>query len=687
VRLQLPRNTERGFTLIELLVVAPVAILAIAGLISLMVALIGDVSASRERSVSSYDVQDALDRIEQDARIATTFMPTFSLITSPQGRNNTTGQFTTTSGDIIMSQYATTASPYDATRKVVYYADQPYACNSSTYTLNRPMTVRVIYFTTTSGSNTTLWRRTILPSWSTTASGTTKVCDTPWQRDSCAAAVMPNANCQAQDEKMLDYVSTFSTTYYADSGATTTDVRNAASFKVSLTQTKQVAGESIATNGVTRASHINVTTDDIPAAPSISVYNPAINTYNNPVLTTFSWDAVKNAAVYTVRYQINGGAWQNQPDQTGTQFQVTDARPNDQINIRVASKNDMGASSETLFTYTTPVWTVANLEGDWDCYQASQATWSCPAYTLLSSDVIVMRGLASGGTGQIFTLPVDLRPKKQLIFSTLSTGNSVNADMARIDVWKSGAVTLNGTAGNTAWLSFDAVRYIRSNSNLTWTVPTFSNGWGSWGGGTSGHGAIEYTSDSMGRTHLSGVLAPGTNTAGLAIHSLPANYNERGGVGIFPAITTGYNIAPFNVASGAIQARGLGASWMSESVLYPNNTSGAAFNAIAPQAGWTNYGGGWGPATYSKTSDGLVVLQGLIIPTTVSQYTVLFTLPAGYRPAKQTLFGVADAGDGTYPGQTYARLDVLANGQVQIIFNATSGKWLSLEGINFYQEN
>ncbi len=685
MRLPSLRNAAtKGFTLIELLVVAPIAIITIATLISLMVALIGDVAVSRERSMSSYDVQNVLERIEQDARIATTYMPSFSLFVSPQGKNDATGAFTSASGDLIISQYTTTASPYDPARKVVYYADQPHACGG-TYTLNRVMTNRVIYFTKVTGGVTSLWRRTIVPSWTTINPNTTKVCDKPWQRDSCSPSVMPNANCQAKDEQVLDYVSSFVITYYTNTGATTTDVRNSTSLRVSLTQTKQVSGETIATNGVTRASHINVTTDEIPTAPSVSVFNPSINTYNNPVLTTFAWDAVKNAAVYTVRYQINGGAWTIAPDQTGTQFQVTTARPLDVINIRVASKNDMGVSAETTLGHTMPLWTTANLVGSWDCYQPSQATWSCPAYTLLDSDVIVLRGLASGGSGTIFNLPANVRPKKVLLFATMAYGGAANAVPARVDVQNTGAVIYMSGGGN-AYVSLDSVRYIRSTSALPWAIPTFSNGWNHYSGGTSGHGNVEYVVDTMGRTHINGVLSVGTITAGTTIHALPANYHERGGLGIFSGIGSGTAFNAFQVNSGSVTTRGQGSSYMGETILYPSATSSGTFTTIAPQAGWTNYGSPYAVATYSKASDGLVTLQGLIIPTTVTQGTVLFTLPVGFRPGKQMFYGVADSGGGSYATQEMARVDILQNGQVAIVYNATASNWLSLEGMSFLAE-
>ena len=272
------------------------------------------------------------------------------------------------------------------------------------------------------------------------------------------------------------------------------------------------------------------------------------------------------------------------------------------------------------------------------------------------------------------------------MYSTLAFGSSVNSVSARVVVTSGGAVLYQGGGANN-WVSLDSLRYIRSNSSLAWTLPTFSNTWTDYGGGTTGYGKVEYTKDSMGRTHLSGLLDVGTNTAGLTIHSLAANYNERGGLGIFPSLNSGNVFSAFQVNSGAVVARGKGSNWMSETVLYPSATSGATFVSVAPQAGWTNYGGSYAPATYSKTSDGLVVIQGLIVPTTVAQNTVLFTLPVGYRPGKQMLFGVADSGTGTYAGQEIARLDVETNGQVSIIYNVTSGTWLSLEGMNFYQEN
>ena len=697
-RLRHHLSKDAGFTLIEMLVVAPIAIIAIATLISLMVALVGDVSISRERSVSSYSVQNALDRIEQDARIATMYMPTYSLVSSPQGRNGATAPFTTSSGDIILSQYATTGSPYDATRQIVYYADQPNPCNGS-YTLNRPLTVRVIYFTTGTAGNQTLWRRVIVPPYSTTSSDTTHVCAQPWQRDNCPAPVTISATCQAEDEKILDNVSSFTTTYYTSTGATTTDVRNADSMKVSLTQTKQITGESVATSGVTRASHINVTTDNIPTAPNVYVYNPSINVYNNPVLTTFAWDVVQNAAVYGVRYKINSGSWITKPDQTGNQFQVTDARPRDTITIGVTSKNDMGNSTETLYTYTTPLWTVANLQNDWDCYQPSEATYACPSYTLTDFGNVVIRGLVKGGAARttVFTLPPSMQPYQQLIFPSEVTGYG----FGRIDVWKDGQVVF--WAGDaTNYVSLDMLRFIANGTpGVTWNVAPVAtwNNLDYYGGGTTAYGKPTFAQDSASRVFATGIVT-GNSTTPASVCTGCDLVTPPSGMGstltaIFTNVKSGEVTSNVQTTSTPrIESRGQGSttSWNAWSFTYYPQSSSQAFSALPLSTAtgnvWVNYSTSYNSAQYTKATDGLVTVRGLVKGGNATVGQVIGTLPAGYRPGKRYIFAtegvIAPASEAN---QADARIDIDTSGNIIFYASGLSNSWVSLEGIHFIQEN
>ncbi len=94
---------------------------------------------------------------------------------------------------------------------------------------------------------------------------------------------------------------------------------------------------------------------------------------------------------------------------------------------------------------------------------------------------------------------------------------------------------------------------------------------------------------------------------------------------------------------------------------------------------FTNYDTStWQAAGYYKDSTGRVWLRGLLKRASAALGTPIFTLPAGYRPAKLTLFALMAANrDG--------RLDVDASGNVFVPI-ATAADWFiffSLDGISF----
>ena len=158
-----PRNhrNRQGFTLVEMLVVAPIVIIVITGLVAAMVAMVGDALAANSRAVTAYDTQDALERIEQDVRVAINFMDKFNYMTAPQGRDEDTGAFSFTDNkDLILTQQATTGSPYDSSRALVYYKDQPAGCSEDLST-NSTLKTRAIYYL----RNGSLWRRSIVDAW------------------------------------------------------------------------------------------------------------------------------------------------------------------------------------------------------------------------------------------------------------------------------------------------------------------------------------------------------------------------------------------------------------------------------------------------------------------------------------------------------------------------------------------
>lgn len=96
---------------------------------------------------------------------------------------------------------------------------------------------------------------------------------------------------------------------------------------------------------------------------------------------------------------------------------------------------------------------------------------------------------------------------------------------------------------------------------------------------------------------------------------------------------------------------------------------------------WENYeaeAGTFSNAFYRKGVDGRVTVIGLVKhPAAGAPSTTIFTLPEGFRPAKQLIFKGEDTG-GT------SRIDVAANGAVAYGGGSATVGYLSLSGISFY---
>lgn len=115
---------------------------------------------------------------------------------------------------------------------------------------------------------------------------------------------------------------------------------------------------------------------------------------------------------------------------------------------------------------------------------------------------------------------------------------------------------------------------------------------------------------------------------------------------------------------------------------YTPGTTSSAFAWIAGPAfqnAWVNYGGGQSPAGYGIDGLGFVHLRGLIKSGLVASGTIIFTLPAGYRPEYEEIFCVS-SNDGA---ETFGRVDVLPNGNV--VINKGGNAFLSLDSICFKQ--
>ena len=101
-----------------------------------------------------------------------------------------------------------------------------------------------------------------------------------------------------------------------------------------------------------------------------------------------------------------------------------------------------------------------------------------------------------------------------------------------------------------------------------------------------------------------------------------------------------------------------------------------AWQAPSLNAPWTNYGDAFANAAYRKDGN-RVQLRGLV--KAGAGGSVVFTLPAGFRPSAQQIY-VASC-----DAATPARIDVRSNGDVLVSQPATGTMgWLSLDGVTFF---
>ncbi len=302
-------SLKAGFTIVEMLVIAPIVILTIGAFITVIVSMTGEVLSTRSSNVLAYDIQNALNRIEEDIRASTTYLAANSItpLVSPQGYDNAIADFANVDDSVtpkgnmlILKTFVTTGNPLSPTSGPVYLANQPNACGS-TQNQNTPMMMNIVYFV----KNNALWRRSIMPADYLTAG-----CSTPWQQPSCTT-VPASGFCKAQDVKLIDGIdaSNFTVEYFdkasdtvangvASNTAKTITERNdtlkpTTTVGVSINVTKTAAGREISQSGTIRATGDGRVT---PIAPVNLTFN---NTSTGRSGTIQTW-TVPATGIYTI---------------------------------------------------------------------------------------------------------------------------------------------------------------------------------------------------------------------------------------------------------------------------------------------------------------------------------------------------------------------------------------------------
>jgi len=702
------RPSNRGFTLIEMMIIAPIVILAIGAFIAIIVNMTGEVLSSRGANVLAYDIQDALNRIEQDVKLSTTFLPENSIAFSesnPQGfgSHGSTTNFTNVGGasgsSLILATIASNGNPLVEGTGNIYLKNTPNDCSSPyLYKNNRPLIINIIYFIDDKGdgdpTNDTLWRRTVMP---TSYTSTSDLCGgTPWQLPSCQPGY-ESSFCKTNDQKILEGVSVndFEILYFSsmdavspnvtasDQGATTEQRRVALqatqNVSISLRSSKKIAGRDITRTGSVRVARLDANATSIAdiIVPSVAGKTPSVsaNVVDGSDIIA-EWGRVEGASSYRIEYQVNGGAWVIGAASLGASersFKIETANHGDAVNIRVQARNDSSQTSNWgTGSLTIPVWAPIPLRDNWTEYGG---LYSPPSYTRTSSGMVMLRGLVKrpAGTGLIIgTLPEKYRPSGRLVFGTI---RSVNVS-GRVDILPDGRI--EATDGSPDWTSIDSVRYM-PDGMYTRSLPTLLSGYSNY---AAPYSPMSYLQDNVGRVHIQGLMNIGTNTSGATLFTMPA--------GLYPpqfthitARSSVFNTAGIYNSNGNVVTYGNGYSgYLSINTDYlPASYSG--WNTLTLSAGWSQYPPDsvtYSSHQYTKTADGVVHLKGLIKGGSVATGTIITTLPPNCRPEYRGIFF------GTSLYNLY-RIDIENNGNVIINGGSPSSTWLSLDNIRFLASN
>jgi len=154
-----------------------------------------------------------------------------------------------------------------------------------------------------------------------------------------------------------------------------------------------------------------------------------------------------------------------------------------------------------------------------------------------------------------------------------------------------------------------------------------------------------------------------------------------------------YNtISQNNIFKGSVTTVGLGASSTFNILKYDNsfdtnppviynagvNNAGIIDIPLTLQNSWVNYATDTTPSV-SRTESGVIMISGEIAGGTITQGTVIATLPTGFAPTRQKRFQVTNFNGSAFSSAT---LLVSTNGNISIL-SITSNTLLGLDGIQY----
>lgn len=373
----------------------------------------------------------------------------------------------------------------------------------------------------------------------------------------------------------------------------------------------------------------------------------------------------------------------------------------------------MGVFSFTTSQFTEPVptyptlgsdepWIAPTLLNSWVRYDAASPAYNTPGYYKDRWGWVHLRGLVKSGANStvIFTLPATHKPARR-VARTICWDNAggfmlINPGTGDVALFKGGAGGTPATFAQLDGISFPGPDLM---DGRLWHQPIYGANYGRDGTYTTDasywppaamknpfNGIWTYHGILTGATAIGTIIQlPGPRFQTLSQH-ITLGVTNTGAFGVADIRYGGNVQTNLMQAAGAVSTSGL----VLGNVYHPDEyTETNLFTAVTFQNSWENYSGvnsDQASAGYYKDDSGMVWLKGLIkkspynAAATANQ--ILFTLPAGYRPAGTGI-------DGKYIFATasnsiFGRVDVYPNGDV--VVETGRLEWISLAGIHFRAE-
>lgn len=564
------------------------------------------------------------------------------------------------------------------------------------------MSMNIVYFV----KDSSLWRRVIAPDNYNTA-GCPVPPALPWQQPSCNPTFMiaqPGAStfCRTQDAKLIESVDPedFIIEYFNAADATianavassdpdpavrNTALQSATTINAALTIDKTAAGRTISQSGAVRVTRLDINSSTIApvVVPTTPVAPVVSSSLSQPASVVFTWPTVPGATGYSFKYNstggdCNSGSWTTAfSNQNTTTYTATGAH-NSVIYGCATAANSAGTSGWSNMAFTSiPLWASPVLQNNWSDYGNGYAP---AAYTKTSSGLVVLKGMVKSGSGTIFTLPTGYRPatSEYIMFE-----NSSNQTMGRVDVTSSGSVAIS--VGSNAWYSLDGIAFMPSGASFT-NFSTFYNSWVNYSpsSGDTNWANASYLTDSAGRVITRGLVRAGNSAGGTPIANLPAGSRPAEYLHVVNVNSNANNHISIDT-SGNILAKGGSNIYLAlQAIFFPSSrTTGSTCTTqwcnLTLQNSWIYYGAPYATPQYTKASDGMVHVKGLIRSGNTA--ATIATLPAEYCPTDRLLL-TAQAAD------AWSRIDIVpqGGGGCTITPSAVSATWTSLDNIKFIAE-